>query len=122
MSGNGNGKPSPNGENGRDANGRFVPGWKGGPGNPYAKKVAEFRSRVLAVISVEDCDAVLRKLTKQAIAGESWAVKEFLDRVMGKAKETVQIEGGVSMLEMLRVSLESLMKRPEVARALEEER
>ena len=117
-----NGKPKPNGENGRSEKGRFLPGNPGGPGNPYAKKVAEFRSRVLAVISVEDCDAVLRTLTALAIAGESWAVKEFLDRVMGKAKETVQIEGGVSMLEMLRVSLESLMKRPEVARALEEER
>ena len=43
--------PSPNGHDGRDARGRFIPGHKGGPGNPFAKRSAAIRTAFLEAIS-----------------------------------------------------------------------
>ena len=37
---------APAGDNGRDARGRFAPGNAGGPGNPFARRVAELRTWV----------------------------------------------------------------------------
>ena len=36
-------EPLANGDNGRDKQGRFAVGNKGGPGNPYARRVAQMR-------------------------------------------------------------------------------
>jgi hypothetical protein len=41
-------------KNGREANGRFAAGNPGGPGNPYARKVAELRKEMVNFVSVED--------------------------------------------------------------------
>lgn len=76
--------PSPNGTNGRDASGRFAPGNAGGPGNPHGGKAARFRSILLDAVSDEDMRAVARTLVERAKAGEQWAVRELLDRAIGK--------------------------------------
>ena len=77
-----------NGGNGgdRDARGRFTKGNSGGPGNPHVKSVAAWRSALARVISPADIEAVLRKLLERAKAGEPWAVRELLDRCLGKAR------------------------------------
>ena len=80
-------QPSPNGANGRSAAGRFRPGNPGGPGNPYAKSVAEFRSILYEVLTPERMRAVAETLVRQAELGEQWAVKELLDRTIGKLRE-----------------------------------
>ena len=84
--------PSPNGANGRDASGRFVKGWKGGPGNPHARHVAEIRSVLMSAVSDDDLRAIVSTLVEKAKAGDVMAAREVLDRLLGKAKVAVAIE------------------------------
>jgi len=87
--------PSKNGNNGgRDAStGRFTPGNPGGPGNPYARATAAFRSVMLETITEADIKAVVKILIKSARSGESWAIRELLDRTIGKATQAVEVSG-----------------------------
>jgi hypothetical protein len=93
--------PSPNGRNGRGPGGRFGKGNPGGPGNPYAAKVGRWRATLADSVSEEDMRSVARALVKAAKAGEPWAVRELLDRTLGKPVEADLIE----RLEALEASL-----------------
>ena len=84
--------PSPNGANGRDASGRFVKGWKGGPGNPHARQVAAIRSVLMSAVSDDDLRVILSALVKRAKAGDVMAAREVLDRLLGRAKVAVAVE------------------------------
>lgn len=82
-----------NGTNGRDPKtGQFLKGWKGGPGNPHAQKVAHFRSLILDATTDEDILAVWGRLVEEAKDGKPWAVKELWERLFGKAKATVEVQ------------------------------
>ena len=82
--------PSPNGANGRDASGRFAKGWKGGPGNPHARHVAEIRSVLMSAVSDDDLRAIVSTLVEKAKAGDVMAAREVLDRMLGKAKVSIE--------------------------------
>ncbi|MFC1757220.1 hypothetical protein ACFL2H_00425 [Planctomycetota bacterium] len=86
------GTPSTNGSNGRDASGRFATGNAGGPGNPHAKKVARLRSRMLNHVADDDFDAVVSKLIEMAKAGDLSAIKELLDRLLGRPDSKTQLD------------------------------
>src|SRR5207248_10793741 len=43
--------PAAGGHEGRDARGRFAPGNPGGPGNPFARRVAELRTALLDMVT-----------------------------------------------------------------------
>jgi len=80
-------EPLANGGNGegRDPNsGRFVKGWKGGPGCPNAKWAAQWRDAFRDAVTPADIRAVAVKLVEAAKAGEPWAVREILDRCLGR--------------------------------------
>lgn len=81
--------PSENGTNGddwnRDDKGRFGPGNKGGPGNPYLHQIHTFRSALFAATTAEDVQAIVRKLIEQAKNGDVTAAKLFFDRILGPA-------------------------------------
>lgn len=81
-------RPSANGENGRagsrDAGGRFAKGNPGGPGNPYARRVARLRSLMLEAVSDDDLKAIVAALVQQAKAGDLAAAREVLNRCTGK--------------------------------------
>ena len=81
--------PSTNGDNGdgRDARGRFTPGNPGGPGNPYVRVVASWRNAFVSEVSPDDVGAVIRALVAAAKRGEPWAVREVLDRCLGKPRQ-----------------------------------
>ena len=81
--------PSPNG---RDGRGRFAPGWRGGPGNPHAKRVGELRSALLAAVTPEDMATIVGKLVELAKAGDVRAIREVMDRTLGKPIEADLIE------------------------------
>jgi len=88
-------EPLPDGANGegRDKkNGRFVKGWKGGPGNPEAKRHAAWRKAFIESVTPADVHRAAVKLARLAGAGESWAVRELLDRCLGKSSETLHLE------------------------------
>ena len=71
---------------GRDASRRFAPGWRG-PGNPHAKKVAQLRSALFETVTVDYMRAVAAKLVELSRAGDLLAIKELLERCLGKPVE-----------------------------------
>jgi hypothetical protein len=89
--------PAPNGDNGPSTNGRnaitgqFVKGnaFARGRGNPEAARVAELRGAFLRCATEEDVEAVTRKLVRMAKGGNIHAIREFNDRVFGKAERCV---------------------------------
>jgi hypothetical protein len=70
--------------NGRDAQGRFGPGNAGGPGNPFARKVAELRSAFLNAISKEEMRDIVRQLVAEAQLGDKAAIKLLFQYCIGK--------------------------------------
>lgn len=77
--------PKANGGNGRDGKGRFAPGNKGGPGNPNTQRVARLRETLLNAVTPEEMERVVRALLDKAQEGDVPAIKELLDRTIGKA-------------------------------------
>jgi hypothetical protein len=72
---------------GREANGRFAKGNHGGPGNPFARRVAHLRSLALEVVSDDDLSAILRKMVELAKEGDVAAAKVVLQYTLGKPTE-----------------------------------
>ena len=69
---------------GRDSRGRFGAGNKWSQGNVVARKVAQFRARLFSVVSDDDFAAIIARLVAEAKAGESWAMRLFLQYVLGE--------------------------------------
>jgi hypothetical protein len=69
---------------GRDASGRFVKGWKGGPGNPHGKQLAQFRALVYECTTEDDFCAVWRRVMRQAKRGHLESQKLFLSYTAGR--------------------------------------
>ena len=97
--------PSPNGGNGRDGRGRFAEGNVGGPGNPHARHVGQLRSALLAAVTREDIEAVIRKLVELAKNGNIQAAKEVFDRCLGKPQEADLIERIEHLQQRLRTGV-----------------
>ena len=92
--------PTPS-RNGRTARGRFAPGNPGGPGNPYAKRVADLRAALLESVTEADIRAVARALVKRAKAGEVPAIRELLDRLVGKREDAVPEMAGPPIIKVV---------------------
>jgi hypothetical protein len=67
--------PTTNGSNGRDASGRFAPGNAGGPGNPYAKRVARLRTALVQAIKPGDVAEVVNAMLRAAKGGDVAAAR-----------------------------------------------
>src|SRR5437763_1585022 len=74
---------------GRDANGRFVKGNPGGPGNPFARRVAALRKALINFVTVDDMKHVAFILKEKAMSGDLAAIKLLFQYVLGKPTETV---------------------------------
>jgi hypothetical protein len=100
-------EPSPNGRNGRgsrylesggrdagvrDSGGRFAAGNSGGPGNPFARQAAQLRAALYEAVTADDIREIARALITQAKAGERWAIRELLDRIVGRPTVAVDVE------------------------------
>jgi hypothetical protein len=81
--------PSPNGGNGRNRRGRFLPGHQGGPGNPFARRSAAIHTAFLEAISPQDIRAIVRTLVAKATAGDLVAAKLILLWGIGRPAEPV---------------------------------
>ena len=84
----------------RGKNGRFLPGCPGGPGNPRAVAAVAWREALDAAISQEDFEAIVRKLIAAALDGESWAIREVLDRTLGRPGQSIAVTGVGSKPEL----------------------
>ena len=87
--------PLTNGSNGRDTTGKFAKGNPGGPGNPHAARVAQLRSLMLEAVSLEDIQQVVAKLIELAKGGDLAAIRELLDRTLGKPTAALTLEMSV---------------------------
>ena len=76
--------------NGHDANGRFTPGNPGGPGNPFARRVAELREVMLECVTDKEMEIIVGALMVQAMAGKLAAIKLLFQYVLGKPPATVE--------------------------------
>ncbi len=83
---------------GRNANGTFAPGNTFAKGNPYGKRVGELRSALLGSVSDQDWNQILARLVQLARQGEPWAVREVLDRTVGR-HEAVDLAVRLEQLE-----------------------
>jgi len=88
----------------RDASGRFQPGNRTSKlgGNPYAKKVAALRHELFQAVTPEDMRAVVLKLVEKALDGDVIAIREVLDRTLGKAEAQDALERIAKMEELLK--------------------
>jgi len=50
-------------------------------------------------VTPDDITAVVTVLVQEAKAGQSWAVRELLNRTLGRTRQSVQIEGAVQNVE-----------------------
>ncbi len=76
-------------QSGRDERGRFAKGNRGGPGNPFGRRVAQLRKAMLDVVEEEDLQAIVRKLIQLAREGDVAAARLVLAYTLGKPAETV---------------------------------
>ena len=93
--------PLPNGGNGRDRLGRFAKGNPGGPGNPHAAAVGAWRSALAKSVTPDDLQDVIGQLLKQAKDGEPWAIRELLNRCLGRPEQALTIENEIPTFEQI---------------------
>ena len=86
-------KDKPNVEVRDPHSGRFV---KNNPGGPGVAILSKDRVRYHTILrdctTDEEFKKVAAKLLQRAQAGESWAVRELLDRLMGKPKQVAEVD------------------------------
>jgi hypothetical protein len=79
--------------NGTNRGRPFAKGNPGGPGNPFAKQVAALRAKLYAAVTEADLQEVVQALLTKAKAGDVPAVRELLDRLLGKPPQAVHLAG-----------------------------
>ena len=86
------------GDDGRDpATGRFLPGWRGGPGNPRLRHLASLQEAARCAITAGDLQEVLRAMRDQARKGDAAAANVLLTRVLGRAREEPPQAPGIEL-------------------------
>jgi len=68
----------------RGPRGRFLPGTRGGPGNPHVRWQAERRAALERAVTAEELGAIVARMKAQAIAGDADARRELLNRLLGR--------------------------------------
>lgn len=96
---------------GRDRNGRFARGNSGGPGNPFARRVAQLRAVMMETVSDDDMRAVVQTLLTLAKSGDVAAIKLLLDRLLGRVG-AMEEDGGEDVREAFLEEVCKLRQRP----------
>lgn len=84
---------------GRGPDGKFGAGNRFGRGAPLAARANKLRSALFAAVTEDDIRAIARKLIELAKGGDVQAIKELLDRLLGKASP-VEILQRLESLEL----------------------
>ena len=61
------------------------------------QKMASFHKAFMEATTADDIAQVTRTLIDTAKAGKSWAIKEFLDRALGKPLVNIQMDGNLAV-------------------------
>jgi hypothetical protein len=67
----------------RNARGQFVTGNRGGPGNPFARRVAALRSALLEAITPEQIADLVKAMYARALKGDMAAASILLRYAVG---------------------------------------
>ena len=110
--------PSPKGSIPRNELGQFAKGYAGGPGNPYARRVAALRRAFHSVFTEEDLRALARVLLKQALGGDAAAAKLLLAYAIGKPAPADPDGVDFDELRLYRLAVETTLNLPSVVNAL----
>jgi hypothetical protein len=105
--------PAPS--NGRDDRGRFTRSNPGGPGNPFARQVAQLRQVLLDCVTPGDMAAIAHKLLELAKAGNVQAIKLLFSYTMGRpaaAEQPDQLD--VQEWQLLQQTASMAAELPEV--------
>ena len=78
------------GATGRESNGRYVKGNRGGPGNPFARQVAAFRVCLINCVTQDDFKAIVYRLVERAKCGNLQAIKLLFSYMLGTPKPVVE--------------------------------
>jgi hypothetical protein len=81
--------PEPAPREGRETNGRFAKGNKGGPGNPFARQVAALRKQLVEAVTPEVMAQIVMVLLLRAQSGQLAAIKLLFTYVLGRPAEAV---------------------------------
>jgi hypothetical protein len=100
-------QPSTSDANGRDARGRFGVGNRAAKGNPFARRVAQFRAAMFKAVKPDQIQAVVASLLKLAQGGDVPAARELLNRLLGPP----QAEDFVQRLDELEQRIAQLQER-----------
>ena len=93
-------------------------GCAGGPGNPAAHRAARLRALVAECVTDDDLRAVIGKLLEMAKAGDGMAIRELLDRLLGKSIAAMAVDVTTTSPDGSGVLVEAMKARPDVAIAL----
>jgi hypothetical protein len=74
----------------REDNGQFAAGNRGGPGNPFAREVAELRKAILARLTVESASEIADTLIARAKGGDVAAARLLFQYALGKPAKAVE--------------------------------
>jgi hypothetical protein len=122
----------------RAANGRFAPGWRGGPGRPRRATEAQYLATLSDAVPLETWNCIVRKAVEDALAGDRYARTFLANYLIGRPTQAVELsdsnhdELGVDDIMMtvvdvlnglpngveIRVAMADAFERLEVARGL----
>lgn len=92
---------APFGDGDRDDRGRFAPGNRGGPGNPYAVQTARLRAALLRKLDEACIEEAAKALMTGVRSGNIVAVRELLDRTIGRPVPTDVLDRVARLEELL---------------------
>lgn len=64
----------------------------GGPGNPFGAARQRYRAALFRAVTDERFERIVQQLLTQAEDGERWAIREVLDRLLGKASQPIELQ------------------------------
>jgi hypothetical protein len=76
-------------DSGRGPDGKFVKGNKGGPGNPFARKIAAMRRAFFDAVTEEDLATIAQAMIEKAKAGDVAAARLVVQYTLGRPAEAV---------------------------------
>ncbi len=80
----------------RDERGRFVRGWRGGPGRPPRAVEEQYLAALREALSLDDWRAIVARAVEQAKRGDATARQFLAHYAMGKPVERADIDVSAS--------------------------
>lgn len=105
---------------GRKINGHFVKGNKIGRGDPHFARVQGVRTTIFNATSEEEVREIWGQLISKAKAGNLAAIREVLDRLLGKPRQDIGVggeDGGPLQVQAVKGYMRSILENPKVFEA-----